>query len=153
MHEKRVFGYITFHNLTKVLFFFTTQENILCHFSGQIAKLLRREGCRSWTQALTDEQQEINLNNIHLLTVAKDHKSALRLKLLTAKLVPDCFIERTETFLVINVGRDEYLEKLAANNLLVSPAELAKMLKCVANAMNPLLNDEEDEEEVITITI
>lgn len=149
LYGARVCGLIRLRNTNTGLIFYTSKKNIFKHFKSQIYKLKARTCCPSWTNAITEQQLEFDWDEIHFLAVAKNQCSALRLKLATVDLFPDCFNERFETFSLITDGREEYIESITALNFQTSTAQYESMLKIAAKANNPFINDEMEKVDLL----
>lgn len=139
-----------FRNSNKAVLFLTIEEDVFQHFNKQIDHLLQREGCFSWTNALSDEQFEPDWDSIHFLVVAENLEAAMRTKLVTVELFLECFNERSATYTPLLDGRDEYVQAVQAIGFEMSDEAWAKLLRDVRTHNNPEIIEEMEEVDLLT---
>lgn len=125
-----VFGFVHFINSNHILLFFTAERNIFVYIQRQLENILQARGCPSWLRAIVTDRQKIDWHRIRTVTLTEGYTASLRLKLATVYLIDTpCYNVRTESFVAIRTGRDQYFKALGNLGVTMDTAAVQKMLQ------------------------
>lgn len=120
----------------------TKVDHIYDYIYKQLQNVLTTICCASWLRAFVTEREQIDWENIQILTMAQGYSAAMRLKLTTVRILSEkCYNIRSTIFTRIENGLQSYLQRLTEFGLDHNAAAVMKVMEeNASDELAPVVN-------------